>query len=110
MSEDEMLKVILMAVAKPSISFAIIQKKMDGNAIQLDYKNHDDFLTQTGWKDRFVINNVIPAKSLKRMCEYWKDKKHAEKCGLEVKDICGHESDSNTYMTFPNYKLKFILK
>lgn len=33
----------------------------------------------------------------KRLCEYWSDKKLAKKCGLEVKDICSHESNGNLY-------------
>jgi hypothetical protein len=49
------------------------------------------------------LNNATPTKWLKRICEHWKDKKLAEKCGLEVKDICVHESDGNTYMTFQPY-------
>ncbi len=36
-------------------------------------------------------------KWLKRMAEYWRDKKLAEKCGLHVKDVCVHESDGNYY-------------
>ena len=32
-------------------------------------------------------------KWLKRLCDYWKDKKMAEKCGMEVKDICVHARD-----------------
>lgn len=32
-------------------------------------------------------------KWLKRICSYWNDKKLAEQCGMEVKDICAHESD-----------------
>ncbi len=32
------------------------------------------------------------ANWIKRLREYWNDKKLAEKCGLEVKDICVHES------------------
>lgn len=36
-------------------------------------------------------------KWLKRICEYWNDKKLAGKCGLKVKDICVHESDGNIY-------------
>lgn len=34
---------------------------------------------------------------LKRLREYWNDKKLAEKCGLEVKDICVHEWDGFDY-------------
>ncbi len=36
---------------------------------------------------------------LKRLCEYWLDKKLADKCGLAVKDMCVHESDSFYYDT-----------
>lgn len=32
---------------------------------------------------------------LNRVCEYSNDKKLAEKCGLEVKDICVHEHENN---------------
>ena len=28
---------------------------------------------------------------IRRVVEHWNDKKLAEKCGLEVKDICVHE-------------------
>jgi len=34
---------------------------------------------------------------LNLLCEYWNDKKLAEKCGLEVEDICVHESDGKSY-------------
>lgn len=40
---------------------------------------------------------------LNRVCEFWKDKKLAEKCGLKVGDICVHEYDGNIYMTFEPY-------
>jgi hypothetical protein len=36
-------------------------------------------------------------KWLKRIAEYYKDKKLAEQCGLTVKDICEHESDGRVY-------------
>jgi hypothetical protein len=32
-------------------------------------------------------------KWLKRITDYYKDKRLAEKCGLKVKDICIHEAD-----------------
>jgi hypothetical protein len=34
-------------------------------------------------------------KWLKRITDYYKDKKLAEQCGLTVKDICEHESDGS---------------
>lgn len=43
----------LSAIAKPVIPFSIIQKKLDEKAIELGYENHNDFLTRTGWKERF---------------------------------------------------------
>lgn len=50
---------------------------------------------------------------IRRVVEYWNDKKLAEKCGLEVKEICDHESDGETYCKdfpkwdgVPNYRCK----
>lgn len=40
---------------------------------------------------------VLQMKWLKRIAEYYKDKKLAEQCGLTVKDICEHESDGRVY-------------
>lgn len=37
------------------------------------------------------MTDFTPINWLKRICEYWKDKKLPEKCGMEVKDICAHE-------------------
>ncbi len=30
---------------------------------------------------------------INRIREYWNDKKLADQCGLQVKDICAHEKD-----------------
>lgn len=35
--------------------------------------------------------------TLNRLCSHWNDKKLAEKCGLQVKNICVHESDGIRY-------------
>lgn len=32
-------------------------------------------------------------KILTRLCDYWRDKKLADKCGLKVNEICKHEPD-----------------
>ena len=37
------------------------------------------------------MNDFTPSKWIKRVCEYWKDKQLADKCGLQIKDICVHE-------------------
>ena len=38
---------------------------------------------------------------LNRLREYWNDKKLAEKCGLELKDICVHEENFNSITIYP---------
>lgn len=40
-------------------------------------------------------------KWLKRIIEYYNDKKMADKYGLTVKDICIHESDHNMLLINP---------
>lgn len=40
-------------------------------------------------------------KWLKRIKEYYRDKRLAEKCGIEVKDICVHEPIDDTYLSNP---------
>lgn len=47
------------------------------------------------------MNDFIVTDFLKRMCDYWKDKKLAEKCGLDVRDICEHENDGLIYTSNP---------
>lgn len=39
------------------------------------------------------MRRIILNKWINRLSEYWNDKKLAEMCGLEVKDICNHEED-----------------
>lgn len=34
---------------------------------------------------------MIITKALQHFIDYWKDKKLAMKCGLDIKDICVHE-------------------
>ena len=41
------------------------------------------------------------SKWLKRIKEYYRDKVLAEKCGLEAKDICVHESTDEMYLSNP---------
>jgi len=45
-------------------------------------------------------------KILKRLCEYWRDKKLAEKCGFPLPEICTHENDESLYSH--NEKAKYI--
>lgn len=44
---------LLSRLSKPKYGFAEVMKKLDENAQQNDYESHDDFLTKTGWKERF---------------------------------------------------------
>ena len=60
------------------------------------YVYEDSSLTE---KSRFIfikkIWRILSMKWLKRIMEYHVDKQLAEKCGLEVKDICVHEYQNN---------------
>lgn len=38
---------------------------------------------------------MIHTKWTKRLCDYWHDKRLADKCGLKVKDICVHEPNES---------------
>ena len=40
-------------------------------------------------------------KLFKRIKEYYQAKQFDRKCGLEVKDICKHETDTNAYLSCP---------
>lgn len=46
-------------------------------------------------------------KWLKRIKEYYRDKVFAAKCGLEVKDICVHETDGNIYYDSERFPVKY---
>ena len=43
---------------------------------------------------------MLKFSRLRRIKEYYRDKQLAEKCGLEVKDICTHETDNNVYFKY----------
>lgn len=43
---------------------------------------------------------------LKRLIDYWKDKKLAEKCGLNVSDICVHEWRQGVHLFTDTYCMK----
>lgn len=47
---------------------------------------------------------------LNRLCSYWNDKKLADKCGLNVKDICVHEYDGNVYWDEERFPAKYKCK
>lgn len=37
------------------------------------------------------MNDLTKVTFLRRLCEYWKDKKLSEKCDVYVEEICIHE-------------------
>ena len=47
---------VLKLLAKPMVSFSLILEQMNKKAQELGYESHDDFLTKTGWKERFCNN------------------------------------------------------
>lgn len=49
---------IINKIKKPLISFDEIQKAMDAKAQEFGYENHMDFLSKTGWLDRFNNSSV----------------------------------------------------
>ena len=47
---------VLKLLAKPMVSFDFILNTINKKAKELGYESHDDFLTKTGWKERFCNN------------------------------------------------------
>jgi hypothetical protein len=48
---------LMIKLAKPFITFSLIEKKLDENARKLGYENHKDLLHKTGWTERFSIES-----------------------------------------------------
>lgn len=38
---------------KPRLPFSLIKRKLDQEAKKIGYMNHEDFLSKSGWKNRF---------------------------------------------------------
>lgn len=74
----EAIEVVKEGRLPPSVTKKIADKLHKHHEIVLQYQD-----------------NPVYEKVLKPWIDYFKDKDLAEKCGLEVKDICQHESDNN---------------